>query len=646
MSDRCVHRRFPLSQSPATWSATPSSAATTASPTAPTASASPCPARPGSRAPRGCTAYPVVEQDSLRLGVHRRPGPRRRRARSRARRGSTGRAGRPCRGMEPLAARAEPARRQPDGPLARDLPARRLHRHAGGGRDADHHRGRRRGRRSSTSAGTWPTPSARRSTRSRTGIEGRITRWQDIEYHPAVPLPAAQPDRAGRRRCPNDDGTDPDAFHVEVVYAITPETETQHPRLLGGGPRLRPRRRGGVGLPAPRATAPSSCRTSSRSNVLEQVIAGEPDGYQELSINIDTGGLAARRILDRMAAERRAGAAARERPVAMRAATVVPGRLAARLGPAASGACHCGAETEAEDPVGCGSGCSRTRTIRPADRRPRRRRELPPPTGARRHRSARSIRRRPDASERPCTAARRGGPRLRVARRTTGAEGVVVLTCATRRRRLPAWAPGAHVDLRAAPAAWSGSTRCAATRPTGRVWRIAVLREPDGRGGSRVRARRARRGRPASSVRGPRNHFPLVAGAALPVHRRRHRHHPDPADDRRGRRAPARTGSCSTAAAAAARWRSWTTLDAATGDRVTLHPQDEVGLIDLDALLGAAGAGHAGLLLRPGAAAASPSSSAARLAGRRAARRAVRAQGRRRAGADRRRSRSSWRSAG
>jgi hypothetical protein len=37
--------------------------------------------------------------------------------------------------------------------------------------------------------------------------------------------------------------------------------------------------------------------------VLENVLTGEPDGYQELSINIDTGGLAARRIIARMAAE-------------------------------------------------------------------------------------------------------------------------------------------------------------------------------------------------------------------------------------------------------------------------------------------------------------------------------------------------------
>jgi hypothetical protein len=35
--------------------------------------------------------------------------------------------------------------------------------------------------------------------------------------------------------------------------------------------------------------------------ILEHVIAAEPEGIQELSINIDTGGLAARRMLRRMA---------------------------------------------------------------------------------------------------------------------------------------------------------------------------------------------------------------------------------------------------------------------------------------------------------------------------------------------------------
>ncbi len=38
-------------------------------------------------------------------------------------------------------------------------------------------------------------------------------------------------------------------------------------------------------------------------DVLEKVLTGEPAGYQELSINIDTGGLAARRLIARLAAE-------------------------------------------------------------------------------------------------------------------------------------------------------------------------------------------------------------------------------------------------------------------------------------------------------------------------------------------------------
>lgn len=36
-------------------------------------------------------------------------------------------------------------------------------------------------------------------------------------------------------------------------------------------------------------------------NILEEVIATEPEGFQELSINIDAGGLAARRVLKKLA---------------------------------------------------------------------------------------------------------------------------------------------------------------------------------------------------------------------------------------------------------------------------------------------------------------------------------------------------------
>ncbi|HEU5332050.1 MAG TPA: aromatic ring-hydroxylating dioxygenase subunit alpha, partial [Actinocrinis sp.] len=50
-----------------------------------------------------------------------------------------------------------------------------------------------------------------------TGLTGRITRWQDIEYHPPCLY------LLHSRIAPV--GSDTEAFHVEVVYAITPETE-------------------------------------------------------------------------------------------------------------------------------------------------------------------------------------------------------------------------------------------------------------------------------------------------------------------------------------------------------------------------------------------------------------------------------------
>ncbi|MGW1942764.1 2Fe-2S iron-sulfur cluster-binding protein [Streptomyces sp. NPDC001940] len=56
-----------------------------------------------------------------------------------------------------------------------------------------------------------------------TGIKGRITRWQDIEYH-APCLYLLHSRIAPQGVLPNPDGTDPDAFHVEITYAITPST--------------------------------------------------------------------------------------------------------------------------------------------------------------------------------------------------------------------------------------------------------------------------------------------------------------------------------------------------------------------------------------------------------------------------------------
>jgi phenylpropionate dioxygenase-like ring-hydroxylating dioxygenase large terminal subunit len=133
-----------------------------------------------------------------------------------------------------------------------------------------------------------------------TGLQGRITRWQDIEYTP--PCLYKLHSRIAPVGCvPNPDGSDPDAFHVEVVYAITPETEHSTHDFWAVA------RDFALDDEQVSAFLAESNRTVvlqdvAALNVLEQVIATEPEGYQELSINIDTGGLAARRILQRLAA--------------------------------------------------------------------------------------------------------------------------------------------------------------------------------------------------------------------------------------------------------------------------------------------------------------------------------------------------------
>ncbi|WP_030439943.1 PDR/VanB family oxidoreductase [Actinoplanes subtropicus] len=169
--------------------------------------------------------------------------------------------------------------------------------------------------------------------------------------------------------------------------------------------------------------------------------------------------------------------------------------------------------------------------------------------------------------------------RLAISRHEAAADGVVVLELRDPAGSdLPEWAPGAHIDLTPAPGVVRQYSLCG--DPADRsVWRIAVLREPDGRGGSQAVHDKLREG-DLVEVDGPRNHFPLVpaprhlfiAGGIgitplLPM------------------------------MAAAAEWRLHyggrtlgsmafrDELRAAYGSRVFLHPQDETGLLDLDAIL-------------------------------------------------------------
>ena len=134
-----------------------------------------------------------------------------------------------------------------------------------------------------------------------TGIAGRIDRWQDIEYHPPC-LYLLHSRIAPTGVEPGPGGDDSAACHAEIVYAITPETETTTLDFWMVA------RDFAVGDAAVSQYLAESNRTVVMQdvvalNALEKVIATEPEGYQELSINIDTGGLAARRLLRTLAAE-------------------------------------------------------------------------------------------------------------------------------------------------------------------------------------------------------------------------------------------------------------------------------------------------------------------------------------------------------
>ncbi|MFJ9352028.1 PDR/VanB family oxidoreductase [Streptomyces sp. NPDC101237] len=174
---------------------------------------------------------------------------------------------------------------------------------------------------------------------------------------------------------------------------------------------------------------------------------------------------------------------------------------------------------------------------------------------------------------------------LVVAERVPAAEGVVALTLRhPLGAHLPGWEPGAHVDLVLGPGLERQFSLCG--DPGDRAgWRIAVLREPGGRGGSAFVHDRLGVG-DRVRVRGPRNRFRLepapryrfVAGGIgitpiLPM--------------------------LAAAEAAGAEWsllyggrtrRSMAfTAELARygGRRVTVAPRDETGLLDLGPVLDA-----------------------------------------------------------
>jgi ferredoxin-NADP reductase len=172
---------------------------------------------------------------------------------------------------------------------------------------------------------------------------------------------------------------------------------------------------------------------------------------------------------------------------------------------------------------------------------------------------------------------------LQVRQRRAGADGVLVLTLADPLGRdLPAWTPGAHIDLVLAGLGAVRQYSLCGSPDDRSEWQIGVLRQPDGRGGSQY-VHDALEVGAAVEVRGPRNHFPLVPS----------RHYRFIAGG------IGITPILPMVAAATAEGRSWELLYggrsrrsmaflpelAAYGDRVRVHPQDEAGHLPLASVL-------------------------------------------------------------
>jgi ferredoxin-NADP reductase len=163
---------------------------------------------------------------------------------------------------------------------------------------------------------------------------------------------------------------------------------------------------------------------------------------------------------------------------------------------------------------------------------------------------------------------------------TTVADGVVELTLLDETGGIPPWTPGAHVDLVLGDLVRQYSL-CGDPLDAQRLV-VAVLREPESRGGSAYVHDNLTVGTKVT-VRGPRNHFPLVSAPRyvfvaggigitplLPMIREAEAAGADWHLYYRGRR---RSGM------------AYVEHLAQYGDRVTLLPGDETGPMDLAAIL-------------------------------------------------------------
>jgi ferredoxin-NADP reductase len=169
-----------------------------------------------------------------------------------------------------------------------------------------------------------------------------------------------------------------------------------------------------------------------------------------------------------------------------------------------------------------------------------------------------------------------------VASKDVVADGVVTLSLREAHGRLlPAWEPGAHVDLVLDGAPTRQYSLCG--DPTDRTtYRLGVPREPEGRGGSLHVHDHLAVG-DSVRVRGPRNHFPLIPATRYLF-------------IAGGIGITPLLAMVTAAEASGTPWSlvyggrrrasmAFLTELASYGDRVSVCPQDETGLLDLDDLL-------------------------------------------------------------
>lgn len=102
-----------------------------------------------------------------------------------------------------------------------------------------------------------------------------------------------------------------------------------------------------------------------------------------------------------------------------------------------------------------------------------------------------------------------------VTARDTSTEGVVIVELAAKEgTTLPDWSPGAHVDVLQPSGLVRQYSLCGV--PGAEVWRLAVLREPDARGGSIWMCDSLKEGQ-TLRLAGPRTHFHFEAEPDVPV---------------------------------------------------------------------------------------------------------------------------------